>query len=103
MKVKTLHDDVLMLGYRPQRGLILGMLRALADAGITDVEPIPLGVMMLVNRGRVDLDEAMEAHAAGKKWCAWHGKYEDPATFRDLGRGDCSEGETERDRLRRLG
>lgn len=68
-------------GYRPCAGMILALITACEDAGITEVDELPKGIVRLIRGCKTTTEEATAALERGDVWCSWHGRFEAPSEF----------------------
>ena len=80
MKIGTLKRDVID-GMRPGKGVLLALIAAAEQAGVEEIEELPIGHVRLIFESKISPEEAIDAHAAGLKWCSYHERFEPLSSF----------------------
>lgn len=88
-------------GRRPSKSLAIAMAIALEEAGITEVEELPRGMLMSFQKIGMPIRDMVSNVRAGKKWCCWHHRFEDQSKFSSDERSVCREGSKNYDRGRK--
>jgi hypothetical protein len=100
VKVADIKRDVIA-GVRPGKGIILSVLAACEQAGVDEIDEIPIGLVRLIYERRITTEDALEAMGSGEKWCSWHQRFEPIESFAEHARRvhtsrDCTDAHRER-------